>query len=482
ANKHIETMLGYNFEERKSKPSFWKSVIHPDDRERIEQKYLDLLASGGQSIEKFRWIAKDGRVIWVETQVKVIYGATGKPIGLRGVTVDISERLQLEAKLRQSQKMESIGQLAGGIAHDFNNILTVIQGHGSLLRSSETLTPLQSESLEQITLAGERATNLTRQLLTFSRRQVMQTRPIDLNEVVTQFTKLMGRVVGEDVAIRVTQSPTAPIIHADIGMMEQLLMNLAVNSRDAMPKGGALTFQTATVLINHAHIQQNADAILGEAVCLTVSDTGTGISPENLPRIYEPFFTTKAVGKGSGLGLATVYGIVKQHSGWISAQSEIDKGTSFQVFFPISKQKQAARETPISESPLRGGTETILIVEDEAPLRNLVHQILQKFGYTVMAADSGISALKLYKQNRDKINLLLTDMIMPDGMTGRELAEIVQFDNPEIKVIFTSGYNAEIVGKDFSLHEGLNFVQKPYHPKKLAKAVRDCLDNVRVEP
>ena len=481
ANKYIETLLGYSLEERRNTPEFWKSVIHPDDREQVVRNGAELISTGGQSTEKFRWIAKDGRVIWVETQVKVVHDTGGKPIGLRGVTIDISERIQLEAQLRQSQKMESVGQLAGGIAHDFNNILTVIQGHGSLLRCSKNLTPLQGESLEQITLAGERATDLTRQLLTFSRRQVMQTRPVDLNEVVSQFTKLMGRVVGEDVSIRVNYSPSAPLVYADPGMMEQLLMNLAVNSRDAMPKGGTLTIQTSTVVIDHAHKQQNADAVLGEAVCLTVRDTGCGIPPENLSKIYEPFFTTKGVGKGSGLGLATVYGIVKQHSGWITVQSEVGKGTVFQVFFPSSKEKQIPREIQVPESALRGGTETILVVEDEEPLRNLVNQILRKFGYTVLQADSGISALKLYKQNRDSIHLLLTDMVMPDGMTGRELAEIVQFDNPEIKVIFTSGYNVEIVGKDFSLHDGLNFVQKPYHPKKLAKAVRDCLDNVRVE-
>jgi len=481
ANKYIETLLGYDFEERKSMPSFWKTIMHPDDQEHVVRRCAELISTGGQTTEKFRWIAKDGRVIWVETQVKVVYDPNGKPIGLRGVMLDISERLQLEARLRQSQKMESVGQLAGGIAHDFNNILTVIQGHASLLRISESLTPLQSDSLEQITQAGERATNLTRQLLTFSRRQAMQTRATDLNEVVNQFTRLIARILGEDVSLQLECSPSAQMIHADVGMMEQLLMNLAVNSRDAMPKGGTLTIETSTVMIDHSHVREFPDATFGETVCLTVSDTGCGIPPENLPKIYEPFFTTKSVGKGSGLGLATAYGIVRQHSGWITVESEFGKGTVFRVYFPCSKEKAAPRAIQVPQSAPRGGTETILIVEDEAPLRKLVDQILQKAGYTVLQADSGITALKLYKENRNNIHLLLTDMVMPDGMTGRELAEIIQFDNPEIKVVFTSGYNVEIVGKDFSLHEGVNFVQKPYHPMKLAKAVRDCLDNVRLE-
>ncbi len=479
-NKYIEKLLGYTSEEWVNTPSFWMSIVHPEDWERVAQKSSEILERAGQGTDKFRWIAKDGRVVWVEAQFKAICDPSGKPIGLCGVTIDISERLELETQLRQSQKMESVGQLAGGIAHDFNNILTVIQGHSSLLRSSDNLTEFQNESAEQIALAADRAANLTRQLLTFSRRQVMQTRALDLNEVVNNFIKMLRRVVGEDISLQVNYSPSTPMVYADSGMMEQLLMNLAVNSRDAMPKGGRLTIETSTLLIDHTFTQQNSEALLGEAICITVKDTGCGISPENLTRIYEPFFTTKGVGQGTGLGLATVYGIVKQHRGWIKVESEVGKGTTFQIFIPASKEAKNSPKTTTAPTAVRGGTETILLVEDELPVRNLVGQILKQFGYSVLEADSGVTALKVWKQNRDKIHLLLTDMVMPDGMTGRDLAEIVQFDQPEIKVIFTSGYNAEIVGKDFNLHDGLNFLQKPYQPKKLAKAVRDCLDGVAI--
>ncbi len=477
-NKFIETLLGYSVEDWLNIPNFWISIVHPDDRDRVLQKGSEIFMRGGQGTDKFRWIAKDGRVVCVESQFKTICDESGKPIGMRGVTIDISDRLQLEAQLRQSQKMESVGQLAGGIAHDFNNILTVIQGHSSLLRLSNDFNEGQVESIDQIGVAAERAAKLTRQLLTFSRRQVMQTRALDLNEVVSNISKMLRRVVGEDVALQVNYSSNTPMVYADSGMMEQLLMNLAVNSRDAMPKGGRLTINTSTLLIDYAHTQENSEALLGETVCLTVSDTGCGISPEHIGRIYEPFFTTKGVGQGTGLGLATVYGIVKQHRGWIKVQSEVGKGTTFQVFFPSSKEKKSPPQELLEESPVRGGTETILVVEDEAPVRNLVNQILRKAGYSVLEADSALSALKIYKQNKDKIQLLLTDMVMPDGMTGRELAEIVQFDRPDIKVIFTSGYNAEIVGKDFELNDGLSFLQKPYQPKKLARTVRDCLDAV----
>ena len=276
----------------------------------------------------------------MEAQFKAIQDKDGKPLGLRGVTIDISERLKLEAQLRQSQKMESVGQLAGGIAHDFNNILTVIQGHTSLLRLSRNFDDAQTQSTEQIALAAERATKLTRQLLTFSRRQIMQTRTLDLNEVVSNIGKMLERVMGEDISLQVNYSSNTPMIYADSGMMEQLITNLAVNSRDAMPKGGQLLISTSTLLIDNRDIQQTSEAVLGEAVCLTVSDTGCGISPEYISRIFEPFFTTKAVGQGTGLGLATVYGIVKQHQGWIKVQSEVGRGSHFsESFSPAAKRK-----------------------------------------------------------------------------------------------------------------------------------------------
>jgi two-component system cell cycle sensor histidine kinase/response regulator CckA len=395
---------------------------------------------------------------------------------LLGLFRDVTEQKRLEAQLRQSQKMDSIGQLAGGIAHDFNNLLTVIQGHVSLLSgSAQDKKGEPTDSLQQIAVAAERSANLTRQLLTFSRRQVIQRRPLDLKEIVDEITKMLRRILGEDIVLTVENSSNLPRIHADRGMMEQILLNLAINSRDAMPRGGELIISTNAVRIDEAYTRRNSDAYLGEFVCLKVSDTGSGIAPENLVHIFEPFFTTKEIGKGTGLGLATVYGIVKQHDGWIEVSSEIGKGTVFKIFFPRSAE---AVEMPgkSKDETIPRGDETILLVEDETPLRQLVQFLLERQGYHVLEADSGLAAIKIWEQQKDNIDLLLTDLVMPNGMNGHELSSQLLAENPKLKVIFTSGYSAETVGKDFVLRDGLNFLQKPYHPDKLARTVRDCLD------
>jgi PAS domain S-box-containing protein len=482
-SQEAKRLLGYPVEDWLRDPDFWKYHIHPDDRDAAVNFCVASTASRKDHAFEYRMIASDGRFVWLRDSVKVVV-ENNIPVRLRGIMVDITDLKQAEAaireneaQLRQAQKMESVGQLAGGVAHDFNNLLTIIQGHSSLMLSSATLTPNDRESAQQISIAAERAANLTRQLLTFSRRQIIQSRALDLNKVVNNVTQMLRRVLGEDICFETNLAPDVPSIFADDGMIEQILINLAVNSRDAMPKGGHLLVGTSAVKVDAAFRQQNPEATLGEAVCLTVSDTGFGIAAEHLTHIFEPFFTTKGVGKGTGLGLATVYGIVKQHSGWILVESDLNQGTTFQIYFPANKTKKVKLE-PLAE-PLnpRGGHETILLVEDESPVRHLVKSILLKLGYSILEADSGVAALKVWKHHREKIHLLLTDMVMPDGITGRELAEIVQFDRPEIKVIYTSGYNAEIVGKDFTLHDGLNFLQKPYPPQKLAKAVRDCLDD-----
>jgi CheY-like chemotaxis protein len=372
--------------------------------------------------------------------------------------------------------MESVGQLAGGIAHDFNNILTVIQGHASLLSITGGLPAEALESARQISTASERAANLTRQLLTFSRRQIIQPRELDLNEVVSNMTKMLHRILGEDITLQVNYAAHLPIIHGDPGMMEQILLNLSVNARDAMPKGGRLFIDTSAVRVDDAYTRQNPEASVGEYVCLTVKDTGAGISTEILPRIFEPFFTTKDVGKGTGLGLATVYGIVRQHRGWINVRSKVNEETIFQIFLPACAPRAAPAQTAPSEAKARGGTETILLVEDESPLRALVRKVLERHGYTVLEADSGVNAQEVWRQNLEKTSLLLTDMVMPDGLSGRELAARFRAEKPTLKVIYSSGYSLAVVGKDMVLQDGINFLQKPYHPRKLAQAVRDCLD------
>ncbi len=394
---------------------------------------------------------------------------------LLGLFRDITEQKRLGEQLRHSQKMEAIGQLAGGVAHDFNNILTVIQGHASLMRMSEALAGPMKISTEQICQAAERAAALTRQLLTFSRRQMMQLKQLDLNTVVSNMTKMLGRILGEDIELQCNYSTNMPLIHADVGMMEQVLLNLAVNSRDAMPSGGKLTLRIGLVEIGMGGLREHAEGRAGRFVCLSITDTGCGIDAKTLPHIFEPFFTTKPVGKGTGLGLATVYGIIKQHQGWVEVESQVGRGTTFNVFLPHDSRSTAATEEASPEIA-RGGTETILVVEDELAVRELVCRILKECGYRVLEAATGTEALKVWGNFKDQIDLLLTDIVMPDGMSGRDLAAKVQAERPELKAIFTSGYSADIVGKDFIIQEGLNFLQKPYIPRKLICAVRKCLD------
>ncbi|MEW6305103.1 MAG: PAS domain S-box protein [Verrucomicrobiota bacterium] len=389
---------------------------------------------------------------------------------------DVTERQNLEEQLRQSQKMESVGKLAGGVAHDFNNMLTVIQGNAQLLKQRQRLEPRQAESVELIAQAADRAANLTRQLLTFSRQQVIQLKNQNLNEIVTQMTEMLQRILGEDMTFEVRYASHLPPVHADRGMLEQVLMNLVVNSRDAMPKGGRLVVSTSARQIDSAYARQHPDATPGPCVCLSVSDTGCGIPPDCLPHIFEPFFTTKEVGKGTGLGLATVYGIVKQHKGWIEVQSEVGRGTTFTVYLPASVQEDKRTEAPPPDTaPLRG-TETILVVEDEEPVRTLVRAVLEQYGYRVIEADSGVAAISVWEQHRSSVDLVLTDLVMPGGVNGRELADKLHESRPDLKVIFTSGYSPGMAGGNFKFMESLSFLQKPYLPQTLARAVRERLD------
>ena len=451
------------------------NAVHPEDR----QKVLDAAARALQTREPYdiehRIVLPNGGERIVRERAEFVLDVAGKPVRMRGIVMDITERKRLEEQLRQSQKMEAIGQLAGGVAHDFNNILTVIHGHASLLMTTGRLSDTAARSAHQIGQAADRAAGLTRQLLTFSRRQVMQPRRLDMNEVVSNLTMMLGRILGEDITLQLNYWQHPAFVQADASMMEQVLLNLAVNARDAMPKGGQLSIRITVVGINSSHLAYYPEARPGRFVCLNVVDSGSGIAPENLRRIFEPFFTTKEVGKGTGLGLATVYGVVKQHQGWIEVESQLDKGATFRVYLPaVAEPEPSATQEP-ARAP-RGGTETVLLVEDEAPVRELVCAILSAHGYTILQAESGVKALDIWREANGNIDLVLTDLIMPDRLNGRDLAAQLQSERPGLKVMFTSGYSADVVGKDFVLQRGLHYLQKPYDPQKLLLAVRDCLD------
>lgn len=394
---------------------------------------------------------------------------------------DVTERQALEDQLRQSQKLEAVGHLAAGVAHDFNNILTIVHGNASILLSDKNLATSSQECAKQVAQAAERGASLTRQLLVFSRKQVLLPSNLSLNEVVENMNRMLKRLLGENVELGADLDPELPLIYADVGMIEQVVMNLAVNARDAMARGGILTIGTKTERIEYTSEKDAAlGARPGRFVCLSVQDTGCGILPEHMDRIFEPFFTTKEAGKGTGLGLATVYGIVRQHHGWIKVDSTPGTGTVFRIFFPAVDGVAESSEPPPPVPVEDKGTETILVVEDEGPLLDMVLSLLQRCGYTVLGAATVEEAIALWDAHKDIIHLLFTDLVMPGGEGGKDLARRFGADKPELKVIFSSGYALD-PGTRGELAVGKRvFLQKPYHPQKLARVVRECLDGKNV--
>ena len=391
---------------------------------------------------------------------------------------DITARLNLEAQLLQSEKMKTFGQFAAGIAHDFNNMLTIIQGHASKLLTDDSLAPEMKESLTQVYSAGDRAAKLTRQLLLTSRKNVMQPRLLDLREVVGSTSKMLDRLVGETIELRFKSPQMLPLVHADQSMIEQVVMNLASNARDAMPNGGTLIVEISETFVGAEQMEIHPEAATGHFVKLEVTDTGCGMDEATRARIFEPFFTTKDIGKGTGLGLATVFNITRQHNGWVEVQSQPGCGSTFTVYLPANTEMLAEIQPAEQQiiSPMVGGCETILIVEDEEMLRELAREILKDAGYQILEATSGREALEVWRQHGGKIDLLLTDMVMPEGVSGVELAERLVAETPQLKVIFMSGYTSDDVNPELLERTNGSFIQKPYGHADLIKVVRDCLD------
>lgn len=472
-SENITRLLGFQPTEVLSM-SWWLQQVHPDDVAAALASRHETIREG-TSRSEYRIRHKDGAYRSIEDNCRVIRDASGLPVEFAGVWTDVTDRKRLEDQLRQAQKMEVVGQLAGGVAHDLNNILTVINGYSDMLLHDPETPASSTEMLKQIFLAGERAADLTRHLLAFSRKQVARMQPLDLNATLTDIVKMLKRLIGSDIRLELRQEPGLPTISADPGMIEQVIINLSINARDAMPDAGTLLLSTESVSISKVEAQQMPAGRPGRFVCLSVKDTGTGISSENLAHIFEPFFTTKGEGKGTGLGLSTVHGIIHQHCGWITVETESDHGTTFRVYLPAVETAAQQGSTDVKMKPV-GGNETILIVEDEGTVRALAVIVLEKLGYRVLDTADGDEALKIWESQRSCIDLLLTDMVMPGTLTGRKLADKLVAEKPALKVVFSSGYNSETAGQVFDIRKTAPFLQKPYHPHKLAEVIRLTLD------
>jgi len=473
-----ERTTGYSVEEFFENPGLFLEIVHPDDRESVSvhvKSHMDKEGTGGHHID-FRITTREDDIRWISHYCLPVYDEDGKWLGIRSSNRDITDRIKLAEQLAQAQKMEGIGRLAGGVAHDFNNLLVSIMGHADLaLMSLAEDDPLRRR-LKEIKGGGKRAASLTRQLLAFSRKQILQPVVLDLNALITGFVKMLERLIGEDMELETFLTSGLRLLKADPGQMEQIIMNLVVNARDAMPDGGKLTIETVNTVLDKDYAREHDVSMQpGPYVMLGVSDTGMGMDDKTKSLIFEPFFTTKEVGKGTGLGLSTVYGIVKQSGGYIWVYSEPGQGTTFKIYLPVAEGEAVSRkEKEISPERLTG-SETILIVEDDDKTRNLVCEILEPQGYSILEAQNGIEALRVSESHGGQIHLMIADVVMPK-MGGRELAEHLRPLRPDLKVIYMSGYTDNAILHHGVLNPEMEFLQKPISSEALKRKVREVLD------
>jgi len=474
ANDAFLRIVGYTRSEILSGKLRWDTITPPGYRDSDQRAIEQIKITGVAHPWEKEFLRKDGSRVAVLIGIATLVAAEGD-IECVAFVVDVSERKKLEQQLRQGQKMEAVGRLSGGIAHDFNNLLMVIIGYGELLveRLGEN-DPLRKNA-EEINKAGQRAASLTQQLLAFSRQQVLQPKILDLNSVVADVKKMLGRLISEDIEVTTLLDPNLGRVQADQGQIEQVIVNLAVNARDAMPHGGKLTIETANMEVDDAYAAQHRPMPPGSFIMLSVSDTGIGMDAETQSNIFEPFFTTKERGKGTGLGLATVYGVLKQSDGFIWVDSELGNGTTFKVLLPrVEDRAQAVTQNTSSEGS-RKGWETILLVEDEESVRRLILELLHAHGYTVLEAADGIAALNIAQRAHGKIDLLLTDVVMP-GMSGTQVAEKITSLHPETKVLYMSGYTDFAVEHHQIPQQGRLLLRKPFTQQSLARKVREALE------
>ncbi len=459
-------------------PDSWLDAIHPEDRERIRTSSVAAEQLKGDYQVEYRIVRPDGGVRWIRERAFPVRDSAGKIYRIAGVAQDITRQRTLEEQYRHAQKMEAVGQLAAGVAHDFNNLLTVIGCNAELLLAEPQSDPRVKESLSEIISAAERAANLTAQLLLFSRKKVMDSRPLLLNDMISNLTRMLQRIIGEDIRLQFHRSEALPFIQGDSGMLEQVVLNMVINARDAMPRGGQLHISTEqTTIADPLQISPRARA--GEFVCLSIRDTGTGIALENLRHIFEPFFTTKEPGKGTGLGLASAYGIVEQHQGWIDVQSQPGAGTTFRIYLPAVRASQAEMASVAEDEKSLNGDETILLVEDDAAVRFIMRRMLENFGYKLHEAGGGPEALDFWREHGKEIDVVISDLVMPGGITGRELVVLLRHERPDLKVILISGYGSETTGKDSEVFRNTKtvFLQKPAPLKVLLRAMRGLIDS-----
>ena len=478
-NRAFEQQTGYSREEVLGKrPSVLQSGKH--DRAFYEKMWGTLLKGEpwtGVLVNR----RKDGTLYQEETVISPIRDADGRLVNFVAIKLDVTREKELEAQLRQSQKMEAVGRLAGGVAHDFNNMLTVITGYSEfLLKRLSASDPIRSE-LEAIRQAGERAAGLTRQLLAFSRKQILAPQVLNVNRVVSETDKMLRRLIGEDIELVAILAPDLGNVKADPGQIEQVVMNLAVNARDAMPEGGRLTIETANVDLSEEYAREHIDASPGPHVMLAVSDTGVGMDEETRSHIFEPFFTTKEMGKGTGLGLSTVHGIVKQSDGSIDVESLPERGTTFKIFLPRIEETAEASAAKSGPDRELSGTETVLLVEDDPGVRAFGVRVLRERGYTVIEARGGAEALSLAGRHAGPIHLVVSDVVMP-GMSGRDMAERLAVQRPGTKILYMSGYTDDAISRHGVLDPGTAFLQKPFTPDALVRTARSVLDGQRTAP
>jgi PAS domain S-box-containing protein len=447
--------------------------IHPDDRESVLTIFQMAMKTGSDFTMEYRAIRPDGTVRWLSGAGRALLEEHGGPLRAVGIVQDVTARRILEGQYQQAQKMEAVGRLAGGVAHDFNNLLTVILGYCDLVNADLEAGDRRGEDVAEIQKAGQRAAGLTRQLLAFSRQQIIAPTLLDLNRIVEDFRAMLERLIGEDVRVVLALAPALGLVKADRGQVEQIVMNLAVNARDAMPKGGTLTIETGNVELTAQHAGTRLAVTPGSYVGLTVRDTGTGMTAEVQARLFEPFFTTKESGRGTGLGLATVYGIVTQSGGNVAVHSEVDNGTAVTVYFPRAEAVEMVPDTPGAGIQPNAGTQTILVVDDEKGLRELAKRMLERQGYTVLIAGDAAEAFQL-ADDHPSIDLLLTDVVMP-GLSGPELTRQLLAGRPTLKVIYMSGYTDDAILQHEVLKPGIAFLNKPFTGQTLGNKIREVL-------